>query len=352
LYYKIFMQNKKIELIIILFLLTVFCVVSFLIIKSERESVIGPQIATVIDKDFKNVNFEEKGKTDEVFKLGFVGDIMLDRSVKTSVLKNGGDYNFVFQKIASTLKTFDWLFGNLEGPVSDNRKKVCGSIYSFEIATSVPQILKQNNFTVVSIANNHMFDYCYSGFEDTLKNLKAADLAYVGGGLDGDEAYYPKVFTVGNLKISVVAFSEFNEKSMGAAGDRGGVAIISPERVCTTVSRAKEMADLVVASFHFGEEYKAEPNSYQRRIAEKSIDCGADLVVGHHPHVIQPLEYYKEKPIVYSLGNFVFDQAFSEETMKGNILAVTVKDKKVASVELIPYKLNSTFQPEVLDSKR
>ena len=175
------MKNKTILIntafFFLVLLVCVFCLFAF---DMKDSFVVGPLTA---DVSIEKLDTVDDLNQDEVIKLGFVGDIMLDRSVKKSINKNGGgDYSFPFQKILPTLKSFDWLFGNLEGPVSDKGKKVCGSIYSFQMATSVPAVLKQNNFSVVSIANNHMFDYCYSAFVDTLQNLKSADLAYIGGG--------------------------------------------------------------------------------------------------------------------------------------------------------------------------
>ncbi|MEI6420527.1 MAG: CapA family protein, partial [bacterium] len=191
-------------------------------------------------------------------------------------------------------------------------------------------------------------DYCEVSFLDTLKNLASSSLGFVGGGKNETDAYSYKIAEVGSLKIGLLAYTEFGEKYLKATDIRPGLAIIDKEKMCKSIIEAKTQTDLVVVSFHFGTEYAKQPNIYQRENAELAIDCGADLIVGHHPHVTQPLEYYAGKPIVYSLGNFIFDQNFSVETMAGNILSVTIKNKQMDKVELIPYKLNKFFQPEVV----
>lgn len=113
------------------------------------------------------------------------------------------------------------------------------------------------------------------------------------------------------------------------------------------IREAKNLADLVVVSMHYGEEYVLEPDNLQVSISRAAIDAGADLVVGHHPHVVQKTEKYKEGYIAYSLGNFVFDQEFSEETMNGLILKAVIKDKKIKEVILVEIKINQFFQPEI-----
>ena len=104
----------------------------------------------------------------------------------------------------------------------------------------------------------------------------------------------------------------------------------------------------MVASFHFGEEYRDLPDSYQKAIARFAIDAGADLVIGHHPHVVQPVESYRNGYIVYSLGNFVFDQDFSPETMEGMLLEVEIMDKQIVGITPREIKINPRFQPELV----
>jgi hypothetical protein len=221
----------------------------------------------------------------------------------------------------------------------------------FNMATSVASVLVDTNFKAVSVANNHSFDYCYKGFLQTLTNLEQAGVVSVGGGLTEYEAYSPKYVMVkdDSLKIVMLGFSAFGKGYMEALDGTGGIAITNDvNKICSSVATAKLNSDLVIVSLHFGEEYKTLPGIVERDLAEAVVDCGADLIVGHHPHVVQPLEKYNDKYIAYSLGNFIFDQNFSPETMSGAILDVTVKDKKIIEAELIPTRMNSLFQPEVV----
>jgi len=281
-----------------------------------------------------------------IVTLGFVGDIMIDREVLGSLNRYGaGDYAFIFEKIRPTLEQFDWLFGNLEGPVSEKTEQ-CGSIYSFQMKPVVLPVLQAVGFKAFSLANNHLFDYCESAFIDTLNNFASSSLIYIGAGRTEEEAFEPKIVNIKNLKVALLGMTEFASTWMKASETKPGLAMIDETKMCQSLERVKGQADITVVSFHFGEEYKLEPNEYQKRIAEKALDCGANIVVGHHPHVSQPLVSNEKGYIAYSLGNFVFDQSFSSETMKGNILKVVIKDKKLQTVEYLPYRLNKFYQPE------
>lgn len=280
--------------------------------------------------------------------LGFVGDIMLDRGIKSSVAKYGnGDYIFPFEKIKDYLNSFDILFGNLEGPISD-KGTLSGSIYSFRMNPRSAKSLKEAGFDILSVANNHIGDWGKAAMKDTFQNLKDADVAYSGGGNNKEEAYEIKMIVSGDTKIAYLSFSEFGRGYLEAGADTAGIAIISDEKLKLGIEKARAENDIVIVSFHFGDEYKKEPNAYQKSIAHKTIDYGADLVVGHHPHVVEPIEKYKDKYIAYSLGNFVFDQHFSKETMEGLVLKATVENKKITDVSSDKIKINKYYQPKLV----
>ena len=331
---------------VILCLVAISCEI-FLLGNIQKQNIYLTKLSLETTRAYNTRKVEILKQKPKLIRLGFVGDIMLDRDVERSVDRNGnGDYHYIFSNIKDTLGSFDILFGNLEGPVS-TQTKVCGSMYSFNMATSVAEVLRDENFKIVSLANNHMFDYCYSGFQETLKNLFNANVEYVGAGQNINEAYTPKILLVDDLKIAFLAASEFGKNYMDAGDDRGGIAIIDTNRMCSEINNIRSEVDLVAISLHFGEEYKTELNSYQRNVATKLIDCGADLIIGSHPHVVEPLEKYKNGYIAYSLGNFIFDQNFSPETMQGGILDVLVKDKKISTVNILPTKQNQFYQPEL-----
>jgi len=256
-------------------------------------------------------------------KLAFVGDIMLDRGVEYFVNKSfGGDYHELFVEVEDRLRNYDFLFGNLEGPVSDKGIDG-GSLYSFRMDPAVLPVLKRVGFDGFSIDNNHILNYGPEALADTKIRLKNNNL--IIGGED---------FELGGIRMMILTFNEF--------------ANLDLEKMRDQISLAKTVNDLVIVYFHFGEEYQTEPNEYQKMVSKTAVDAGAGLIIGSHPHVIQNLEQYKNVWIVYSLGNFIFDQYFSPETMEGGLLEVEVNPntKLIEKVSLRKTFLNKMFQLE------
>jgi len=281
------------------------------------------------------------------FTLMFVGDIMLDRGVKNMVYKQGeGDYKFPFLKIQPYLQEADILFGNLESMISDKGRHMGGK-YSFRAEPQAMEGLSYAGFDVVSVANNHVFDYGREAMEDTFLRLEEAGISYTGGGFTEKEAYSPVIKEAGESKIAFLAYTNLAAPYWTAQEERSGIAWLEKERMQADVKKASKEADLIVVSFHYGYEYHLKPNAFQVEVSRAAIEAGAHLVVGHHPHVVQPVEEYQGGYIAYSLGNFIFDQAFSEETMKGLILKVKVKEGEIEEVISIETKINQYFQPEI-----
>lgn len=262
-------------------------------------------------------------------KLIFVGDIMLSRSVGNIISKTNS-YTYPFALIGDYLKSADLTFGNLENPVSSRGVKV-GSIYSFRAEPKTLEGLKYSGFDVVSIANNHMWDYGRLAFLDTMTHLTEAGINFTGGGLNSSEAHRPVIKDLEGTKIAFLAYTEFLQ-SVAAGPDSPGITRWDIEQIKKDIISAKQESDLVAVSFHWGEEYKTAHNQKQELVAKTAIDAGADLIIGHHPHVRQEIAQYKNGWIAYSLGNFVFDQNFSDETMKGLVLEATVADKKISGI--------------------
>ncbi|MDO8436341.1 MAG: CapA family protein [bacterium] len=278
--------------------------------------------------------------------LLFAGDIMLDRGVEFAVNKYGqGNWQFPFLKTRGVLEKADVLFGNLEGPISDKGVKV-GSIYSFRANPKAIDGLTYAGFDILSVANNHILDYSRLAMEDTFLRLRAAGIDYIGGGFNEKEVRLGVIKEIQNTKIAYLAYTNLGSENWQAKGDDSGIAWLD-EKIAEDIKIAKEKADVVIVSMHFGEEYQVQPDAKQKRFAHLAVDSGADLVVGHHPHVAQPIERYKQGYVAYSLGNFVFDQGFSEETMRGLLLEVLVQDGKVKEVIPINIRINNNFQPEI-----
>jgi poly-gamma-glutamate synthesis protein (capsule biosynthesis protein) len=242
------------------------------------------------------------------------------------------------------------MFGNLEGPISDVGEDV-GSIYSFRQNPKLIEGLRFAGFDILSFANNHVFDWGRVAFEDTMKRLKEAGIEYVGAGFSREEALSPKIIKIKGLKIAFLAFSNIGEKFWEAGENSSGIAWLDKENLEYAISKAKPEADILIISMHFGDEYKDQPNADQKYFAKLAIDLGANLVIGHHPHVVQLIEKYKDSYIAYSLGNFIFDQNFSKETMQGLFLEVAIKDGQIKDIIPRKIKINNFFQPEIVNEQ-
>lgn len=272
----------------------------------------------------------------------FVGDIMLSRSVGELMAKKG-DYNLPFVNIADFLKSADLTFANLENPVSSRGINV-GSKYSFRADPKTIQGLKFAGIDIVSIANNHMWDYGREAFLDTMTHLTEAGINFTGGGHNSEEAHHPIIKDVRGTKVAFLAYTEFLQ-SVIAGANSAGITRWSMDQMKKDIVAAQEKSDLVVVSFHWGDEYQTKHNLKQEQFAKAAIDAGADLIIGHHPHVIQEIEQYKDGWIAYSLGNFVFDQNFSKETMLGLALEVKIVNKKIGEINKKEVAISKEYQP-------
>ena len=277
--------------------------------------------------------------------LLFVGDIMLDRGVKRSVMQNyGGDFSLLFKKIKPAVLKADIAFGNLEGSVSDKGADT-GKIYSFRMPPEALGAIKAAGFDALSIANNHTGDWGRVAFEDTLLRLKTSGIVPVGGGYNKNDASGTKIIARNGLRFSFLGFSGVGPNWLKATESKSGI-LIADGNFANTIKEAAEKTDVLIVSIHFGTEYQNHSNERQRALARAAIDNGALIVVGHHPHVAQEIERYKGGIIAYSLGNFIFDQSFSKETMKGLMLEVDISSAgKIKSFKKLVTELNEFFQP-------
>jgi len=306
-----------------------------------------------IEPEFVEVNPQqtvENNLQPEQIRMVLAGDIMLERGVEYMVEKYGsGDFKFPFLKIAGYLKGADIVFANLEGPISDKGIKV-GSIYSFRHKPESMEGLNYAGFNVISLANNHAFDYGREALEDCLTRLSNVGIDYVGAGFSEDETYSPLIKEIKDTKIGFLAYTNLGPETWKARGDNSGIAWIDGSelsRAKLEIEKAKSEVDILIVSLHAGEEYQETPAQFQVDFAKMAIDAGADIIAGHHPHVVQPFEKYQQGYIAYSLGNFIFDQSFSEETMESQIIEVLIEGGKIKKVNLKEIKINNFFQAEI-----
>ena len=273
--------------------------------------------------------------------LLFAGDVMLSRGVGAR-MESQDDWTLPFEEIAETLRNADLRFCNLECPISDQGRNL-HHLYSFRADPRALEGLKAAGFDIVSLANNHAYDWGPEALVDSLERLRAAGIRSVGAGQNILAAHYPVLVSVGGLRIAFLGYVEIEPKEATAEVDRPGVAWLEPAQVLADIRFARPLADLVIVCPHWGLEYAQKPTRDQVELAHRMIDAGADLIVGSHPHVVQPLEPYRERWIAYSLGNFVFDQK-KDGTHRGLMLKVTVRDKRITDITPVPIDINSSFQ--------
>lgn len=280
--------------------------------------------------------------------LSFLGDIMLDRGVKNSVMKNfGGDYSALFEKLDlfTLLQQSDIVFANLVGTASDKGKDR-GNLYSFRMDPSVVPALRGAGISVLSVGNNHMGDFGRDAYIDTLARLKENEIRYTGGGINETEAEQPVIIEKQGIKIGYLGFSDKGPNGMKAGPEKAGVLLADNPRYAEIIKNASGQVDYLVVSLHFGEEYQVVHDARQEYLAQKAIDNGAKIVIGHNPHVIQDTEVYRKGYIIYSPGNFIFDQAFSEKTMEGLLVTIKLSENGEMTVRKDTIKLNEVFQPD------
>lgn len=328
-------------------LISLFILIALFAIGIFSYNKINPseQVTQVI-KSQNEITPIEKPKT----TLFFVGDMMLTRGVETSVKKNfGGDYSKLFENI-SQLKEADILFANLEGDVSDVGNNV-GSKYSFRMDPAILPVIKEAGFDIVLFANNHVGDWNISAFKDTLSGLDEVGILKTGAGINKKDAEEPTIIEKNGVKFGFLGFSDVGPDWMEAKSETAGILIASDERLEEIIQSAKTKCDVLIVSFHWGEEYKTIHNKRQETLAEKAIDNGADMIIGHHPHVMEDISEYKGKPIVYSLGNFIFDQHFSKDTMRGMLYSATFDGVDIVATDKKIITLNKNYQPEGIFSE-
>lgn len=282
--------------------------------------------------------------------LAAVGDIMLSRTVADKIVKNGKDYPF--EAAQSWLRKADIVFGNLETPLTPGRRVLANEM-AFRADPELAKTMKSYNFSVVSLANNHTMNFGDSGMLDTLETLRLADILAVGAGANQEEALSPVYLEAKGLRFAFLAYNDSDvvPPSYEAGDDSLGTAFMNINNLEEGISLAKQQADFVIVSMHSGREYESQHSQRQEEFARAAIDYGAELVLGHHPHVIQDYEMYKGKYIFYSLGNFIFDQMWSQETKEGLGVMFQFNDQGVVDFELQPFLIQDYSQPRPLSGE-
>jgi len=276
---------------------------------------------------FVKSRFNLSPPKDESITLAFGGDVMLGRSVLTKADRLN-DYGYPLRRIKAQLNNPNIFFVNLESPFyHDCPRGDSGMIFcsDFKMINS----LKEGGVNIVSLSNNHVSNYGSEGFEET-KNM-----------LDGNAILWavsdkPQIKEVKGVTFGFLAFDLVSNKLK--------------EEYIDLVRESDNKVDILIVSVHWGNEYTYTPNTNQKSWAKDIVDSGADVIIGHHPHWVQEMDYIDQKPVFYSLGNLVFDQMWSEETKKGELVFLTFEGKQLKSVQAKKVYIQSVGEPQIIEN--
>lgn len=308
-------------------------------------------------------------KIGKTLTITAVGDVFMPGTVRWS---NGditaADEEFgkqVLDNVAPHFCGSDVVFCNLESPISDKGKPVPGRATAFRSYPSMAQVLKQAGISFVSLANNHIQDYGWEALKDAMERLDELGIGHSGAGKNLAEARKPAIVEKGGMTIGLLSYTANVNTALGfkASAEREGLnpVRISPfflpdhvnmediEAMQEDVAKWQKETDFLAISCHWGisEGGTHIVARHQEVIAHHAVDAGADLVIGHHPHALQPVEIYKDKAILYSLGNFVFslEEDFPRESM---LFQCVFSKHKIHEFKFLPSYMSKANQPKVV----
>jgi poly-gamma-glutamate capsule biosynthesis protein CapA/YwtB (metallophosphatase superfamily) len=279
-----------------------------------------------------------------------VGDIMMARGVAAAM----GDDTFApVRPVAPTLRSADVTIGTLESSLSQDGPPLQGGD-SFGADPRILKALERAGVDVLSLANNHVGDYGTRALRQTVREVDASAIRSVGAGNSRAEARRPVVVQVKGIRIGVLAFNSIGESPAAGPATPGVAQLRMPPRtgpldrgdlasMTRAVARLRAHADIVIVIPHWGEQYTSRPLPVQRQVGRRLVDAGATAVVGGHPHWVQGMELVGDSVIAYSLGNFVFDMDFSEQTMRGMALDLTFWGDRLMAVTPRPTQISPAF---------
>lgn len=285
-----------------------------------------------------------------------VGDIMLDRSLGHVI--ESGDLSYPFAGVREVLATADITVGNLESSLGDSGEPVAKS-YNFQAPPEAAESLALAGFDVMSLANNHAMDFGSEALIQAIDLLERNGIAAVGAGADYSDARKPVIIEEAGIRVAFLAYVDvpvevtgFDTRTWEAGVDSPGLAWAYPNLISEDVRTAKSNSDVVVVLLHSGYEFLQEPSPPQIASARAAIDAGASLVISHHSHLLQGVEYYRDGVIAYGLSNFAFDMDGSPDSA---ILNVWLDGEGVHHIEFVPISIGPWGQPGLattIDSQR
>lgn len=281
--------------------------------------------------------------TDPTVNLMFAGDVTLADSFADTV---GKDYKWAFAELEA-YRQADIAMVNLENPLTTAETPLPDKQFNFKADPESVAVLKDGGIDLVNLANNHTLDFQAQGLIDTLETLNQAGIKHVGAGRNRTEARRPTIMEVKGQRI---AYLGYYGADFGAATDSAaGTNYAEESQIAADIKALRPQVDWIVVNYHWGEELAEHPAEWQQNLGRFTIDQGADLVVGHHPHVLQGAEIYKGRAIAYSLGNFIFG-GNSRSDYDTAVLKVALKDRQM-KVEFLPVQVEK-YQPKIAAGDR
>jgi len=277
------------------------------------------------------------------------GDVMLANWVTDHMERQGMEYPF--RAIQPILQQADIRFCNLETPIGTPRQSErVEKAYTFSLDPKYVPALTAGGFDVVSMANNHILDFGSHLADSTLYYLRQAGIRATGYGESLGTATRP-VIIEGDLSVGFLAYSMTFPREYWATDTTAGTAYPHEKMFQPRISALEEQVDFTVVSFHWGSESSDSTQKYQQVFAHRAIDAGADLIVGHHPHVWQGLEWYRNRLIAYSMGNLCFG-SFSKTAIRSGLLEVEIAPDSILTARIHPLNVNNLhvrFQPQPME---
>lgn len=298
-------------------------------------------ISDILNGNLNSDNIFDFGNNGtDSFTVSFVGDILLDHRYAPMVhaaSKGGVLGECIDSRIVDHLKASDIFLINHEFSTGSRGAPLKNKSWTFQAPASDLDILKNMGADIVSLANNHVFDYGEEGFNDTLDNLKNAAIPYIGAGRNLDEAKRPCYFIINGCKVGIVAASRAEKVSftpVATENSPGVMGTYDNTDFLEVIRNAKADCDLLFVYVHWGTENSTVLEKAQTDGAREYIDAGADAVVGAHTHCLQGMEFYKDKPVIYSVGNFWFNS----KTLDSCVMTFTVDGDMNVTTQLLPLK--------------
>ncbi len=280
-----------------------------------------------------------------------MGDVMPGGSALRVYRVFGHHRAFGDTTIARLTLHADAAFCNLECPATSASCRFPGKTFTFRTDREAIRELRRAGFDLVSLANNHILDFGVQGLLDTMATCSRYGLAYAGAGMTLDDAARPAIVHRHGIRYGLLAYSMTFPEEFWATPGSPGTAHGQWETVRRDVAHVRPRVDVVLVSFHWGGELTGMPKKYQIDFAHHAIACGADAVLGHHPHVVQPVEIYRSRPVFYSLGNFAFG-SFSRSSTSGMAAEIFFTGSSPTKVVLYPLDVDNRrvqYRPSIAD---